>query len=93
MSNIQTKGWHIDVTDQQVDAASNVLDRLNRTSYPIYYSEAHQSVSVSFGNRGFYLSIRHEGRMLNAPEWVQIAAFDMHGNFIIYPTFLETGDV
>ena len=42
MSLIQTKGWHVDVTDTQVDTAAHVLDSLNRTGYPVYYSEAHQ---------------------------------------------------
>ena len=81
MSTFQEKGWHKDVSGEQIDAAQSILNTANKTQHPIYYTERPGFRAVRY----FWID---KGPLHKAHH---IACFDIHGNFIIYPDFLTQG--
>ena len=84
MSHMQTKGWHVDVADEQIMAAYAALDVISRVSDPIYYQE--DPDPIGFGERRFYLRWGW-GR----EDYSVVASFDSWGNLVIGPAFLTSG--
>ena len=83
MSLLKTKGWHNDVTDDQIALAQEVLKTINKSRCYIHYAECKDPL---FGRREFWIDLPPHDL---DPKKV-IAAFDMHGNFVIYQSFLES---
>jgi len=81
-SHIQTKGWHIDVTDDQIEAAQRALKALIGILTPVYYTEDPDPFS---GKRYFWTSLGWE-----EPE--ELGCFDHYGNLVIYAATLSEGE-
>ena len=82
ISNI--KGWHVDLTDTDLEAAQKAVETiLGKQEGQIYYLEvtAKENNSI-FGERYFYLL-----RGTNEPE-VKVAEIDQWGNLVISHQFL-----
>ncbi len=82
ISNI--KGWHVDLTDTDLEAAQKAVETiLGKQRGQIYYLEvtAKENNSI-FGERYFYLL-----RGTNEPE-VKVAEIDQWGNLVISHQFL-----
>ena len=84
MSHMQTKGWHVEVTDEQIMAVYAALDAISRESDPIYYQE--DPAPIGCGDRRFYLRWGW-GR----EDYSVVASFDSWGNLVIGPEFLMDG--
>ena len=53
-SLMNTKGWHYDTTDEQIEAAYQLLVTLNKTKYNIGYRERPDTLG---GERQFHLTV------------------------------------
>jgi len=75
------KGWHYDVTDDQIEAAQRALKALIGILTPVYYTEDPDPFG---GKRYFWTSVGWE-----EPE--ELGCFDHYGNLVIYATMLLRG--
>ena len=83
-STSHIKGWHVDLTDSDLEAAQKAVEAiLGKQEGQIYYLEvtAKENNSI-FGERYFYLLPDS-----NEPE-VKVAEIDMWGNLVISHQFL-----
>ena len=81
LSHMQTKGWHCDVTDLQIERAIRAIKALVGELMTVYYTEDPDPYT---GKRYFWTSVGWE-------EAQEVGAFDPYGNLIIYSTTLTTG--
>ena len=82
VSHIRTKGWHYDVTDEQIEAAQKTLRALVGSNAPVYYTEEPDPYTAK---RYFWSSLGWE-------EPRDLACFDHYGNLVIYATTLKSID-
>ena len=83
-STSHIKGWHVDLSDSDLEAAQKAVEAiLGKQEGQIYYLEvtAKENNSI-FGERYFYLL-----PSTNEPE-VKVAEIDMWGNLVISNEFL-----
>ena len=80
-SHIQTKGWHIDVTDVQIEIAQKAIGSIVGIMKAVYYTEEPDPFS---GRRYFWTSTGWE-------EPVELGCFDHYGNLVIYSAALSRG--
>jgi hypothetical protein len=83
-STSHIKGWHVDLSDSDLEAAQKAVEAiLGKQEGQIYYLEvtAKENNSI-FGERNFYLLSG-----TNEPE-VKVAEIDMWGNLVINHEFL-----
>ena len=80
-SHIQTKGWHNDVTDDQIESAQKAIQALIGILTPVYYTEEPDPLSAK---RYFWTSVGWE-----EPE--ELGCFDHYGNLVIYSAALSRG--
>jgi hypothetical protein len=83
-STSHIKGWHVDLSDSDLEAAQKAVEAiLGKQEGQIYYLEvtAKENNSI-FGERNFYLLPG-----TNEPE-VKVAEIDMWGNLVISNEFL-----
>ena len=78
LSHMSTKGWHYDVTDEQIEAAQEALKALVDPNTPVYYTEEPDP----------YTSKRYFWSSLGWEEPRDLACFDQFGNLIIYAATL-----
>ena len=79
LSHKSTKGWHYDVTDDQIEAAREALKALIGQNTPVYYTEEPNPYTAK---RYFWSSLGWE-------EPRDLACFDHFGNLVIYAVTLE----
>ena len=94
-SLMNTKGWHYDTTDEQIEAAYQLLVTLNKTKYNIGYRERPDTLG---GERQFHLTVpsqphdpQRNPRHWSPPTTIVIASFDAFTNLVITPEFLTHG--
>ena len=78
LSHIRTKGWHCDVTDEQIDRARKSLKALFGNNANIYYTEEPDP----------YTAKRYFWMTLDWDKHLELGCFDHYGNLVIYSASL-----
>tara|TARA_A100001515_G_scaffold102606_1_gene83267 strand:- start:186 stop:464 length:279 start_codon:yes stop_codon:yes gene_type:complete len=82
LSHMQTKGWHYDVTDNQIEQAQKAIRALIGILESVYYTESPDPFSAKR-----YFWTPEKGNPKNP---IELACFDHYGNLVIYSASLTT---